>query len=76
MSCGVSCRHGSDLAWPWLWLRLVATPPIKPLAWEQPYAVGVALKRRKDQKKKKERKKKRKLTDEVDMSGKMKDLII
>ena len=22
---GVGCRHGSDLAWLWLWCRLVAT---------------------------------------------------
>ena len=28
----------------WLWRRLVATAPIRPLAWEPPYAVGVALK--------------------------------
>ena len=34
----------------WLWCRLVATAPIRPLAWEPPYAVGVALKRQKDNK--------------------------
>ena len=38
----------------WLWLKPAATVPIRPLAWEPPYAVGTALKR---QKKKKERKK-------------------
>ena len=27
-----------------LWLRLAAVAPIQPLAWEPPYAVGVALK--------------------------------
>ena len=54
-----------DAAWPcrlqtWLgprvavmWCRLVATVPIGPPAWEPPYAVGAALKDKKDQKKKK-----------------------
>ena len=42
MSCGVVCRHGSGPALLWLWYRLVATAPIGPLAWEPPYAVGVA----------------------------------
>ena len=41
-----------DLAW--LWHRLVATAPIGPLAWELPYAAGVALKRQKKKKKKKD----------------------
>jgi len=43
MSCGVGLRHGSDL----LWLWLAATAPIRPLAWEPPYAVGAALKGKK-----------------------------
>ena len=30
----------------WLWWRLAAAAPIRPLAWELPYAVGVALKRK------------------------------
>ena len=34
MSCGVRRRHGSDPALLWLWYRLVATAPIRPLAWE------------------------------------------
>ena len=41
-SCGVGCRCGSDPALLWLWCSLVATAPIGPLAWESPYAVGVA----------------------------------
>ena len=45
MSCGVGCRHGSDLALLWLWCRPVATALIRPLAWEPSYAKGVALKR-------------------------------
>ena len=45
MSYGVGHRRGPDLvlAWLWLWCRLVATAPIGPLAWELPYATGVAL---------------------------------
>ena len=50
MSCGVGRRQGSDLALLWLWHRLVATVPIRPLAWEPPYAVGVALKGQKKKK--------------------------
>ena len=33
-----------------LWRRLAATAPIRPLAWEPPYAIGIALKRTKDKK--------------------------
>ena len=45
MSCGVGHRHGSDVALLWLWCRPAAVAPIRPLVWEPPYAVGVALKR-------------------------------
>ena len=34
----------------WLWHRLAATAPIRPLAWEPPYAVGAALEKVKRQK--------------------------
>ena len=57
MSCGVGHRRGSDPALLWLWCRPVATAPIRPLAWEPPYAAEAALekaKRQKDKKKKKE----------------------
>ena len=53
MSCGVGHRHGLDLALLGLWCRLAAVAPIGPLAWEPPYAVGVALKRQKTKTKKK-----------------------
>ena len=56
MSCGVGCRRGSNPELLWLWCRPVATSPIRPLAWEPPYAVGVAQEMAKRQKKK-ERKK-------------------
>ena len=36
-----------DPALLWLWCRPAAVTPIRPLAWEAPYAVGVALKRQK-----------------------------
>ena len=36
----------------------MAKAPVRPLAWEPPYAVGVALEKAKSQKKKKKKKKK------------------
>ena len=42
MSCGVGCRRGLDPALLWLWHRLAAAAPIQPLAWELPYATGIA----------------------------------
>jgi hypothetical protein len=45
MSCGVSHRLGSDPALLWLWCRLAATAPIRPLTWEPPHAKDTALKR-------------------------------
>ena len=46
MSCGVDCRRVLDLALLWLWCGPVATAPIRPLAWDLPYAMGEALKRK------------------------------
>ena len=57
MSCGIGHRRGSDLALLWLWCRPAAIAPIEPLAWEPPYAAGVALKGQKKKKKKKRKKK-------------------
>ena len=37
-----------DMVLLWLWHRLAAVALIRPLAWEPPYAEGVALKRQKD----------------------------
>ena len=42
------CRFGFDPMLLCLWRRL--EPPIRPLAWEPPYAVGVALKSKKNKK--------------------------
>ena len=52
VSCGVGRRRGSDPALLWLWRRLAATAPIRPLAWEHPYAVGAAQEMTKRQKEK------------------------
>ena len=50
MSRGVGRRRGSDPKL-WLWCKLEATALIGPLAWEPPYAVGAALKKKKKEKK-------------------------
>ena len=55
MSCGVVRRCRSDLALLWLWCRPAATAPMRPLAWEPPYAMGAALEKAKRQKKKKKK---------------------
>jgi len=47
----------SVLALLWLWRRPVAPAPIRPLAWEPPYAAGAAQRHIKKTKKKKKRKK-------------------
>ena len=65
MSCGVGCRLGPDPALLWLWHRPAAAAPIRPLAWEPPYAVGAAqeiatTKDKKDKKKKKKKKRRKK----------------
>ena len=51
MSCGVGHRLGLGLVLLWLWRRPVAAAVIQPLAWEPPYALGAALKRKKRKKK-------------------------
>ena len=46
MSCGVGHRHGSDLAA----VAVTAVAPVRPLAWESPYAAGAALKEKEKEK--------------------------
>ena len=53
MSCGVGHRRGSGPMLLWLWCRLAATAPIRPLAWGPPHAVRAALEMAKEKKKKK-----------------------
>ena len=53
MSSGVDCRCGLDLVLLllWLWHRPAATALIRPLDWEPPCAVDVALKKTKNKQK-------------------------
>ena len=46
-------RHGLDPGLLWLWCRRAATAPTRPLAWEPPYATGVALEKNQKNKNKK-----------------------
>ena len=57
MSCGGGRRQGLDPSLLWLWYRPVAMAPIRPLAWEPPYTVGVALENKKRQTKENKTKK-------------------
>ena len=47
VSGGVGRRRGSDPVLLWLWCRPAAAVPIRPLAWEPPYAAGAALGKKK-----------------------------
>ena len=64
MSCGIGLRCGLDLALLWLWSRPAATAPIRPLAWEPPYAAGVAQEMAKRHNKTKQNKTKQKPSDQ------------
>ena len=55
MSCGVGRIRGLDSELLWLWRRLVATAPIRPLAWEPPYAAEAAQEIAKKKKKSRRR---------------------
>ena len=44
MSRGGGWRHGLDVAWLRLWRRPAALAPIRPLAWEPPFAMAAVLK--------------------------------
>ena len=48
--CGVGHSLSSAPTLLWLWCRLAAAAPLQPLAWELPYAMGVALKSKKKKK--------------------------
>ena len=61
MSCGVGYRCGSDPTLLWLWHRLAAIVTIRPLAWEPPYAMGVALEKAKKTKIKEKKRKIKKI---------------
>ena len=75
VSCGVGRRRGSDPALLWLWCRPVATAPIRPLAWEPPYAAGKRLeKRQKDKKKRKKAENSRMMY--VDISKMLSEVVV
>ena len=48
VSCGVGRRRSLNPTLLWLWRRPVAIVPIRPLAWEPPCVVGVALEKAKN----------------------------
>ena len=50
MSCGLGHRCSSDVSLLWLWCRPAAVAPIRPLAWEPPYAASAAPKSQKKKK--------------------------
>ena len=54
--CGVGHRCGSDPILLWLWCRPAAAAPVRPPAWELPYATSTSLKSKKKKKKKKKKK--------------------
>ena len=49
-SIPVLAQWVKDPALLWLWCRLAAAAPIRPPAWEPPYAVGAALRGKKKKK--------------------------
>ena len=60
MSGGVGQRRSSEPTLLWPWHRPASTAPVRPLAWEPPYAMGSGPRKDKKTKKKKKRKRKRK----------------
>ena len=62
---------GSGLAVLWHWPAARAL--IRPLAWEPPYVVGVALKRQKTEKKEKKERKEMKMVTLLQIYGNKKD---
>ena len=58
VSCGAGRRHSSDLVLLWLWRRPAPVALIRPLAWEPPYAAGVALEKGKKTKQQQQQKQK------------------
>ena len=50
VNCGVGHIHGLDPSLLWQWCRVAAVAPIRPLAWELPHVMGVALKSQKKKK--------------------------
>ena len=51
MSCDVGHKCGLGLVLLWLWCRSAAAALIRPLAWENPCAMGAPLKKKSKKKK-------------------------
>ena len=51
VSRGVGHRRGLDLVVVWLWRMLAAIGPVRLVAWERPYATGIAIQSQKKKKK-------------------------
>ena len=51
LSCGVNCRHSSDLKLRWLWGRPATADQMTPLARIRPDGGGKAIKKKKKKKK-------------------------
>ena len=49
MNCAIGRTRNSNPVLLWLWCRLAATAPIRPLAWEPPYASSAALRPKKEE---------------------------
>ena len=62
VSCSAGRRHSLDPALLWLWCRPAAVAPIRPLAWELPYAAGAALKSKETKQNKQKQTNKQKTT--------------
>ena len=69
MNCDVGRRRGLDRMLLWLWPRSVATALIRPLAWEPPYAAGMALKSKKTRKTITNKQNQREVTDRENLRG-------
>ena len=69
MNCDVGRRRGLDRMLLWQWRRSVATALIRPLAWEPPYAAGMALKSKKTRKTITNKQNQREVTDRENLRG-------
>ena len=76
MSCEEGHRCCLDPALLWLWCRLAAMASIQPLAWELPYAAGMALKRKKKHSFLKKKKNLKQMTVHVDTQGRNEKMVL
>ena len=60
VGCGLGRKCSSDPSLLWPWPRLATAASLRPLAWELPYAMGAALKKREKQNKQTNKKNRKK----------------